>query len=104
MPDEQAAAHMLLGVALMRAGRLPDAQSHLEKAVNLRERMDAPGSLVLAEARLYLAQQQFRAGERANARQLVEQAANAHRMQPYVGPQYRELLADTRRLISQGAE
>lgn len=100
MPDEQAAAHMVLGTALMRAGRLQEAQSHLEKAVSMRERMDAPESLVLAEARLYLAQQQYRVGERANARKLAEQAAKAHRAQPYVGPQYRELLADTRRLIS----
>jgi len=99
MPDEEAAAHMLLGVALMRAGRVLEAQPHLEKAVILRERMDAPESLLLAETRLYLAQQQHRAGERASSRKLVEQAANAYRMQQYVGPRYRELLAETRRLI-----
>ena len=37
-PDEEAATHMLLGVALTRAGQLQEAQPHLEKAVAMRER------------------------------------------------------------------
>ncbi|HEY5807364.1 MAG TPA: tetratricopeptide repeat protein, partial [Povalibacter sp.] len=100
MPDEEAAAHMLLGVALMREGKMQEAQPHLEKAVVMRERMDAPESLLLAEAKLYLAQQQHRIGERTNARNLTEQSTNAHQVQQHIGPQYRELLAETRRMVS----
>ncbi|WP_129641232.1 serine/threonine-protein kinase [Peristeroidobacter agariperforans] len=100
MPDEEAAANMLLGVALLRAGKVQEAGAHLQKAVAIRERMDAPESLLLAETRLHLAQQQHRAGERANARALTQQATTAFQMQPYVGPQYRELLSETRRMIS----
>lgn len=100
MPDEEAAAHMLSGVAVMRAGRLQDARPHLEQAVAMRERMDAPESLLLAEARLHLAQQQHRAGQPAKARELALQAMDAHRIQQHVAPQHRELLAQTRRMIS----
>jgi tetratricopeptide (TPR) repeat protein len=100
MPDELAAVHMLLGVALLRAGKATEAETHLQTAVRLREQMDAPESPLLAEARLYLAQQQHLAGERASARKIAAQAADAYRMQQYIGPQYRELLAETRRLIS----
>jgi eukaryotic-like serine/threonine-protein kinase len=63
MPDEEAAAHMLLGVGLMRGGRIDEAGPHLERAAAMRERMDAPESPLLAEARLYLAQQRRVAGE-----------------------------------------
>ena len=94
-PDEEAATHMLLGVALTRAGQLQEAQPHLEKAVAMRERMDAPESPLLAEARLYLAQQQHLAGQRDAARKLVEEAARADQIETF-GPQYRALLAQTR--------
>lgn len=99
MPDEEAAAHMLLGVALLRAGKVQEAQSHLETAVAMRERMDAMESPLLAEARLYLAQQQHLAREREAARRLISQAVAAHGMQQ-VGPQHRQLLADTRHMTS----
>ncbi len=95
--DEEAAAHMVFGVALMREDKVQEAQPHLEKAVVIREGLDAPESLLLAEARLYLAQQRHRAGEHGSARKLIGQAAKAYEMQPYVGPQYRELLEETRR-------
>lgn len=100
MPDEEAAAHMLLGVALMRAGDSRAAQPHLETAVEMRQRMDATESLQLAEARLYLAQQQHAVGNRSAARELVQQAVEAHRQQPHIAPQNRDLLAQTRRMIS----
>ena len=54
--------------------------------------------LLLAEARLYLAQQQHLAGQRDAARKLVDQAARAHQMQQ-VGPQHRALLTQTREMI-----
>ena len=98
-PDEKAATHMLLGVALTRAGQQQEAQPHLEKAVAMRERMDAPESPLLAEARLYLAQQQHLAGQRDAARKLVDRAAHSHQLQQ-VGPQYRALLTQTRETIA----
>jgi eukaryotic-like serine/threonine-protein kinase len=98
MPDEEAAAHMLLGVALTRAGKLPEAQIHLQKAVAMREQMDAPESPLLAEARLHLAQQQYRAGEKDAARKLVDQAVRAHQAQQ-IGPQHRALLTHTRSVV-----
>lgn len=99
MPDEEAAANMLLGVALMRDGKVAEAEAPLQKAVTMRDRMDASESLMLAEARLYLAQQLHRAGEREKAHELIERAAHAHDVQPYVGPQYRAVLEETRRVI-----
>ena len=96
MPDEEASANMLLGVALMRAGNLPEAKPHLEKAVEMRTRMDAPGSPLLAEARLYLAQQRHAAGARDQARALIAEAERAFAAQQ-VGPQYLQVLSETRR-------
>ncbi len=95
MPDEEAATHMLLGVALTRDGKLPEARAHLEKAVTMRAAMDAPDSPMLAEARLYLAQHRNRAAARDEARALVDSAARALKAQQ-TGPQFHRLLAETR--------
>jgi eukaryotic-like serine/threonine-protein kinase len=95
MPDEEAAANMLLGIALMKAGELQQAQPYLEKAVEMRARMDAPVSPLLAEARLYLAQQRELAGARIEARELIALAAQALGAQQ-AGPRYLRLLAETR--------
>lgn len=100
MPDEEVAAHVLCGIGFMRQGRLPEAGLHLQRAVAMRERMDAPESVWLAEARLYLAQQQQLAGNREAARELVRRAAQAHAQQAYLGPQHRQLLSETGRVIS----
>jgi len=94
MPDEEAAANMLLGAALVRAGKLQEARPHLEKAVEMRARMDAPGSPLLAEARLFLAQERSDAGASAEATALVAQAARALTSQQ-VAPQFHQLMADT---------
>lgn len=51
MPDEEATAHMLLGVALRRSGQPEAARPHLERAIAMREAMDVPESPWLAEAR-----------------------------------------------------
>jgi tetratricopeptide (TPR) repeat protein len=100
MPDEEAAAHMLLGVALMRAGDPAAAREHLERAVTLRERMDAAESPWLAQARLYLAQGLHRSGDHAGARRMLDLAAAAHREHAALAAQYRDLLAQTRALIA----
>jgi predicted negative regulator of RcsB-dependent stress response len=96
MPDEEAAAHMMLGVGLLRAGKPMDAKSHLERAVEMRARMDAPGSPLLAEARLYLAGQRLAAGADDDARRLIAEAQRALASQP-VGPQFRRLLTEAAR-------
>jgi serine/threonine-protein kinase len=100
MPDEEAAALMLLGVALMRAGDPAAAREPLEQAVAMRERMDAAEGPWLAQARLHLAQALHRSGDRAAARRLLELAASAHREQAVLGRQHRDLLAQTRTLIT----
>jgi len=100
MPDEEAAAHMLLGVALMRASNPAAAREHLERSVAMREHMDAAESLWLAQARLYLAQCLHRSGDRAAARRLMDLAAAAHRQHAVLGPQHRNLLDQTRTLIA----
>lgn len=51
LKDEEAAAHMLLGVALRGSGEPDAAKLHLERAVAMREKLDAPESPWLAEAR-----------------------------------------------------
>ena len=96
MPDEEAAANMLLGAALSRAGKLQEAKPHLDKAVAMRVRMDAPDSPALAEARLYLAQQRQGEGARDEASALVAEAARALGAHQ-AGPQFQRLLSDTRR-------
>jgi serine/threonine-protein kinase len=100
LADEEPAAHLLLGVALARGGELRAALPELEIAVQARERMDAPESLWLAEARLHLAETQWRAGQRAAAARLLGLARQAHQAQPYVGPQYSRHLSTARKLIS----
>jgi tetratricopeptide (TPR) repeat protein len=100
MPDEEAAAHMLLGVALMRAGDSAAAREHLERAVAMREQMDAAESPWLAQARLYLAQCLHDSGDRPAARRMLDLAAAAHRQHAVLGPQHRDLLSQTRSLIA----
>jgi len=96
MPDQIAAGHMLLGAALLSGGDAVAARPHLETAVKMRESMDAPESLWLAEARLYLARGLHATGDRAGARRQLDLAASAHRVQGRVGPQYAQQLAETR--------
>jgi tetratricopeptide (TPR) repeat protein len=100
MPDEEAAAHMLLGVGLMRGGQVEAAAPHLERALAIRAGMDAPESPLLAEARLYFAQQRRLAGDHEAARKLVREAAQAGGAQSAVAPQLQRLLDETKRLTS----
>ena len=93
MPDEEASARMLLGAALLAGGEPRAARPHLETAVAMRERMDAPESLWLAESRLYLAMALHADGDRVGARRLLGLAEDAYRTQGKVGPQYTRLLA-----------
>jgi serine/threonine-protein kinase len=100
MPDEEAAARMLLGSALLAGGDAGAAKPHLEAAVTMRERMDAPESLWLAEARLYLAMALHASGDRAGARRLLGLAEGAYRTQGRVGPAYTRLLAQASRSLA----
>jgi serine/threonine-protein kinase len=99
MPDEEAEARLLLGVALARGGDSAAARAHLERALARREAMDAPESLWLAEIRLQLAQVLVRLGDRAAARREFTLAEEAHRRQGEVGPQYATLLEEVRRAL-----
>ena len=96
LPDQEAGAHLLLGVALLRAGDAASARAELERALGMRESMDAPESLWLAEVRLYFAQALQALGDSPGARRQVSLAEAAHRAQAHVGPQYSSLLAATR--------
>jgi len=100
MPDEIAAGHMLLGAALLADGDAAGARPHFETAVQMREAMDVPQSLWLAEARLYLARGLQATGDMAGARRQLQLAADAHRVQGRVGPQYARQLTETRAALS----
>jgi serine/threonine protein kinase/tetratricopeptide (TPR) repeat protein len=99
MPDEEAAAHMLLGIALLNTNDAAGARPHLERAVTMRESMDAPESPRLAQARLHLAQALHRTGDRAAARTLLDLASEAHRAHARLAPQHHSLLTQTRTLL-----
>jgi len=91
---------MLLGAALLAGGDAAAARPHFETAVKMRESMDAPESLWLAEARLYLARGLYASGDRAGARRQLQLAAEAHHAQGRVGPQYARQLTETRSALS----
>jgi serine/threonine protein kinase len=88
MPDEEAAAHLALARAQLALGQFAEARAEATRAVESRERMDAPESLWLADARLVLAESLWRMGDRTGARKLVALARQAHAAQPAIGPQY----------------
>ncbi|HEU5135725.1 MAG TPA: protein kinase [Steroidobacteraceae bacterium] len=91
--DQEAAARMLLGVALLRSGDVAAARPELGRALRMRESMDAPQSLWLAEARLHLADALQASGDASGASRLVALAEAAHRTQGRVGPQFARLRA-----------
>jgi hypothetical protein len=92
---------LLLGVALMRSGDLASSLPHLEWAVAERERMDAPQSPWLAEARLYLAQALHQAHHDKTARQQLALAQAAFANRSPLAPQYPVLLTETHAILSQ---
>ena len=100
LPDQEASAHLLLGVALLGQGQAAAARPEIERALAMREAMDAPQSLWLAEIRLHYARVLNALGDSAGARGQLALAADAHRIQGRVGPQYARLLADTRANLS----
>ena len=75
LPDQEAEARMLLGLAMLRSGHAAQARPHLEAAVAQRLRLDAPRSPVLAEARLALAEDLLALGLTAEAEALRRSAA-----------------------------
>jgi tetratricopeptide (TPR) repeat protein len=99
MPDEEAAANMLLGAATVAGGDAQAALTLLQFAVRRREAMDAPQSLWLMEARCYLVRGLAAVGDVAGAKREVASAEAALRAQPQAGPQYHRLLADARRAV-----
>jgi hypothetical protein len=100
LPDQEAGAHLLLGVALLGQGQAVAARPEIERALAMREAMDAPQSLWLAEVRLQDARVLHALGDSAGARRQLALAANAHRVQGRVGPQYSRLLAESRATLS----
>jgi tetratricopeptide (TPR) repeat protein len=88
MPDEEAAARLAIARAQLALGKFAEARAEATRAVESRERMDAPESLWLADARLTLAESLWRLGEETAARKLVAMARQAHAVHAAVGPQY----------------
>jgi tetratricopeptide (TPR) repeat protein len=101
LPDQDAAAARLLGTSLLRLGRSSDAEAPLRRALELREQIDAPDGIWLAEARISFAEWLLNEGRRSEARRLLERAAVAQSGQPALGRQYREPLALARRRLAQ---
>jgi serine/threonine-protein kinase len=99
MPDEEAAAHLALARVQLALGQFAEARAEASKAVDSRERMDAPESLWLADARLVLAESLWRLGDKPAARRLLTLAREAHAAQPAVGPQYTRPLRQLEYLV-----
>ncbi len=111
MPDQEAEVHLRLGqLAVLDAeargpsgpsGPLaPDALRHLEHAARMRAAMDAPESVWLAEARLWLARARWQNGERDAARALLGQARDGLAHHPSLAARYLELLRETARRLN----
>jgi hypothetical protein len=102
VPDHEAHASRLLGEALTRLGRGGEAEAPLRRAVELREQLDAPDSIWLAEARISLALALIAERRFTETRSLLDLARAAQGRQPALSPQYRAPLeVAARRLASQ---
>ncbi len=96
--QQEAAARLWLGAALLQGHEDAEALLHLRRAVALHEQMDDPTSPWLAQARTALAQCQLDRDQRADAMRLLDQASKALAQQRQLGPQFRDPL---RRLQAQ---
>jgi tetratricopeptide (TPR) repeat protein/predicted Ser/Thr protein kinase len=101
LPDQEAGALRLLGVSLLRLGRSAEAEVPLRRALELREQIDDPDGIWLAQARISFAEWLLEGGRAAEARHLLERAALAQSRQPALGLPYREELALARRHLAQ---
>jgi hypothetical protein len=83
-------------------GRAGEAEAPLRRAVELREQLDAPDSIWLAEARISLALALIAERRFTETRSLLDLARAAQGRQPALSPQYRAPLeVAARRLASQ---
>jgi serine/threonine-protein kinase len=97
----EAEALLRLGEAQRRAGEFPPARASLERALQLRERLDAPSSPWLAQAQLALAACLDEQGERTQAAALVAGARAIHAAHPRLG---KHLLMDAVQARASGAK
>jgi eukaryotic-like serine/threonine-protein kinase len=88
LPDAEAQAQRLLGESLVQLGRAGEAIAMLRRAVELRENLDDPEGLWLAEARVSLAAALIALGRYAEARELVGLARVAQAHQPALSNLY----------------
>jgi len=103
--EQEAQAARLLGASLTLLGRPNDAEFSLKRAVELREGLDDPDSVWLAEARISLAEALLAERRLPEARRLLELAAGAHSRQPALSAEYRTpLLRAQRQLMQARAE
>ena len=90
--EQEAQAQRLLGVALLRSGDAATAETHLRRAVSLRQSLDDPDSPWLAQARIDLARCLIAQRRKAEARGLSDLAAAAQHRQPKLGDSFRREL------------
>jgi tetratricopeptide (TPR) repeat protein len=95
----EALSRRLIGEALRRSGRIPEAEVQLRRAVELRETLDVPDSPWLAQARINLAECLIGKNQRREARSLLKMAAVAQSHQPLLRESYRHELEDARAML-----
>jgi serine/threonine-protein kinase len=100
LPDQEAQTARLLGEALARLGKSAEAEPHLRRALELREQLDDPDSVWLAEARISVAATLIARQQLPEASKLLELAAAAHAHQPALSNQYRAPLRATQVLLA----
>ncbi|MGQ0618710.1 MAG: protein kinase domain-containing protein [Panacagrimonas sp.] len=92
--DAEAQTRQWLGVALNARGRHVEACEHLQRAVDLRARLDDPLSPWLAGARIELARCLRRLGENDKAQTLIDQAVAALNSHPQLSAPLRETVLE----------
>lgn len=99
VPDREAQAAQLLGVSWTRLGQPARGETWLRHAIELREKLDYSDGIWLAEAQIDLATALVAQGRLAEARGLLERAADAQRRQPLLAGSYRMELAYAERQL-----
>ena len=90
--DDEADVRYLFGTTLIGAGRGLDAEPHLRRAIEIREKIDNPDSVWLARSRVALAQCLIQRGAVAEARVLLQNAERAERKQSPLAAGFHEQL------------
>jgi tetratricopeptide (TPR) repeat protein len=99
MVEQEAHTRRVLGEALRRLGNTAEAETHLRRAVELRQSLDDAVSPWLAMARLNLAECLSAEHQMAEARKLVALAADAESKTPYLNDLYRVELTRARAML-----